>query len=381
MKKWLLIIISLLAFVLVLAGCATTSDTDKTAEAEGIAEKKQTVAPVSTSTSDLISSISSPSDAVSEPAGEPATSVAPVELKKKSIEDLFDETTNWPDNVHSLPVLMKPAEDSINWMTFYDMANADASAEELEEYLRDWWGEYGWTPEFYVACHNYYFIKASDLLDEAASDEDIQAVYACFDRCFASALRGAMQYPDRLDLWCGFIYAANMMGDYANAEQVCELIFDRLYVNGNKWYWTFNTPFYEEDDVERENEFTGIMHDYICEWLDSDIGLPYATPVSELLVKCFPENSVALNDLALCRIYSGNIEEAAEYLERAYAADPDDIVVIGNLAYAYEELGNLDAAAFFANLMIQSGDREYVDMGIQLLAEIYEMKADKADEQ
>ncbi len=368
MKKGIAAIGVLFVLALFVSGCATSSETGKEIEAEN--GEKQIVAPVSTTTSDLISSISVLPAASSEPAGEPETQVKPVELKKKSLEELFDETTNWPDNFNSVPLLMDGAQDSEVWTGFIDLANANASVKELEDYLRDWWGDYGWTPEFYAACHNYYLIKAAELLDKAASEDDIDEVYSCFDRCFQSTVRGGMQYPDRLDLWCGFIHTANMMGDYDDAQHVCMLVLNRLAINGNNWYWTCNQSFYGDDETAKENEFVGIIHDYYCEWIDAEDGLTYAYPVAEIVAQYFPENSIALNDLALCCIYSGEYEKAAGYLENAYEANPYDLIVIGNLAYVYAELGAYEDAGKYARLMIQSGDEEYVDMGIRLLAEI-----------
>lgn len=374
MKKGISAIGALLAIILLVAGCASSSDAGKDYESAEGGKEKVFVAPVSTPTSDLISSITSSPSSSSEPSGEPETQVKPVELKKKSIEELFDETTNWPDNFSNVPLLMSTAEDSETWFEFVELANSNASVTELEDYLRNWWGKYGWTPEFYAACHNYYLIKASELLENAASETEIDEVYSCFDRCFASTLRGGMQYPDRLDLWCGFIHSANMMGDYADAQQVCMLVLNRLALNGNNWYWTCNEPFYGDDVITRENEFVGIMHDYFCEWIDAEDGLSYAYSVSDVLAQCFPNNAIALNDVALCCIYGGELEKATGYLERAYESNPHDLIVIGNLAYAYVELGELDAAGNYARQMIQSGDEEYVDMGIRLLAEIYGME-------
>lgn len=375
MKRYFAVIFVLLSFLLLLAGCATIPDSQKEETAtEDIAEERPVVAPVTTSTAELISSIASSSpqvtEPVEEPVAEPETQIEPVEIQEKTLEELYDETVYWPDNSNSLPIIMNYADDVDYWNAFVEMANDGASVDELEDFLRDWWEMYGWTPEFYAACHNYYFIKASVLLDSASSEDDIQEVYACFDRCFASTLRGAMHYPDRLDLWCGFVHAANLIGDFSDAEQVCRLIFNRLYINGNNWYWTCNEPFYADDEEIKKSEFVGIMHDYISEWFEVEDGLQYAMPVSAALAESFPENAIALNDYAMCCIWNGEFEEAAGYLERAYASNLEDLVVVGNLAYAYSDMENFDAAAYYANLMIQSGDEEYVDMGIRLLAEI-----------
>lgn len=379
MKRYFAVIFVLLSSILLIAGCATTPGVqEEETVTEVTVEERPVVAPVTTSTAELISSIAASSVQVPEPveepaaelAAEPETPVEPVDVQEKTLEELYDETVWWPDNSNSLPVIMNYADDVDYWNAFVEMANDGASVDELEGFLHDWWEMYGWTPEFYAACHNYYFIKASVLLDSASSEEDIKEVYACFDRCFVSTLRGAMHYPDRLDLWCGFVHAANLIGDFSDAEQVCLLIFNRLFINGNNWYWTCNEPFYADDETERENEFVGIMHDYISTWLGDDDGLEYAFPVSEVLADTFPENAIALNDRAMCAVIKGELEDAAGYLERAYASNQEDLVVIGNLAYAYSDMENFDAASYYAKRMIQSGDAEYVDMGIRLLAEI-----------
>ncbi|MBQ0167080.1 MAG: tetratricopeptide repeat protein [Treponema sp.] len=346
--------------ILFFAGCATTSDS-------GDAGQNET--PVLSWNDASSKSSATPESPAPYSAEAPET---PKNLVKKGLDDLFDGTRHWPQNTASIPVTMNPAADTQYWDTFKVMVTGGSDIDEIEDYLLSWYGIYGWTPEFYAACHNFYFQKATVLLETATSEDDIQVVYENLDRCFASCFHGSMQYPERLDLWCGYIHAANMLGDYDNAESCIQAIFDRLEYNGNNWYWTYNEPFYGDDQEAHEREFVQIMHDYVIEFMNAGF-FDYSAYVSERLLTFFPENVIALNDAALTYLYAGELETARPYLERANAADPEDLIVLTNLAYVCEDLGDYDAALEYANMMIMSGEEDYVDRGIKLCAELNQL--------
>lgn len=346
MKKSLVIIMAFLAFILFFAGCASTSDSGNS--------ESQTVPQV---------------NAASVPA--PVSTVTPKQAKKKGIDALYDGVSEWPNNEMAISLPMQPAPDSALWEEFVALTRSGAPVEKLEAYLLDWYEDYGWTPDFYAACHNYFFSKASDLASSVASEDDVLVVYSYFDRLFEATMHGFLQCPDRLDLWCGYVHVANMLGCYDNAAEVCLGIMDRLAFNNNLWYWSCNEPFYHEEGEEvMAAEFVNIMHDYICEWLEQEEGLAYAIPVAEQLVAWFPENPVALNDLAISYLYNGNLEDARPVLERANALKPDDLIVLSNLAYTCEDLGDYDTALQYAEQLIMSGNPDYVSRGINLCAEI-----------
>lgn len=349
MKKSIALILALLVIALVFTGCATTSDAGEENE------------PVALSWNPEVKTDAPAPYTDSQPS-------SPKNAQKAGLDALFEGTSDWPVNAGSLPVVMKTAEDIQFWDAFKEMFQNDADIDDIEKYLLTWYGVYGWTPEFYAACHNFYFQKALILLGDAASEDDINVAYGCLDKCFDSCFHGAMQYPERLDLWCGYVHAAIMLGDYDNAENCINAIIDRLDFNGNNWYWTYNEPFYEGEE-ERETEFIQIMHDYVAEFLNYSV-LDHAYSVSSRLLDYFPDNTIILNDLALVYLYGGDLEAALPYLERAFMLNPDDLVVMTNLAYVYEDLGEYEASLELANMMILSGEEDYVDRGIVLSAEL-----------
>ena len=334
MKKCFLLFLTL-ALVLFFAGCATTSD----------AGESETPVPYSS-----------------------AAPESPKQKKNLTLDEIFDGTTKWPENTASLPVAMKPAEDAEYWDSFVEMIQNGSDINDIEQYMLTWYGSYGWTPEFYAACHNYYYQKALVLLPNAASEADINVVYENLDRCFDACYHGSMQYPDRLDLWCGFVHAAINLGDYESAEGCIQAIIDRLEYNVNNWYWTYNEPFYEGEEAH-EREFVQIMHDYVAEFLNDNV-LDYAYSVSSRVLEYFPDNTIVLNDVALSYLYSGDLEAACPYLEYAFELNPEDLVVMTNLAYVYEDLGRYEDSFELANMMIMSGEEDYVSRGIVLSAEL-----------
>lgn len=363
MKKSLILILGLLAVALVFTGCATASDT------EGVEES---VVPVTEPVQQH--SFTAPSEPAGPAIEAPETKITPKQAKTAGLDGIFASVKKWPENAWNAPETMAPAEDAQYWDDFVTLVGDNSPISEMETYLVTWYGKYGWTPEFYAACHNFYYAKASDTLSTATSEDDIQIVYDSFARCFDATYHGFMQYPDRLDLWCGYVRAALTLGDFDEALNCILAIFNRLDLNDNRWYWRYNEPFYLDDpESVRESEFVQIMHDYICEWLNNDSGLEYAQTVAGKLVEYFPQNPMALNDAALSCLYAGDLEAARPYLEKAVAADPSDMIVVTNLAYVCEDLGDYEASLKYADMMIRSGEEEYVDRGIRLCAEINQL--------
>lgn len=365
MKKFAISIMAILVLSLFFSGCATTSE----AEAGSQLFMEQT--PARAKGQQKAVEVKKVKPLPEEKASGPEVGVSQKEVRNKGIDVLFDETEGWPENIQNEAVPMNRAEDDLLWDGFIELAESGAPAEELEAYLIEWFADYGWTPEFYAACHNYFFIKSSDILNTAVTEEDIQKVYDYFDKCFAATLHGGMQYPDRLDLWCGYVHAANLLGFYESAAECCMTIFNRLEYNANNWYWTYSEPFYGDQALfVREDEFVGIMHDYICNWLEVENGLDYALPVAEKLVEYFPENPIGLNDAGYCRMLNGEVEKARGYFERAHDTAPDDMLIIQNLAYITKELGDYESSGKYADFLIHSEEPEYVDCGIRLMAEL-----------
>lgn len=344
MKKSILLILGLI-IVFAFTGCATTPDTETDKSPEQV--------------------LLSETDSVGSP--EPAISAD--EAPKKGLDALISSVTDWPENKDNPPVEMSIAEDSAMWDTFVDMVNGGRIPDDLERFLTEWYRMFGWTPDFYAGCHNYYFQKVFYMIENQVSEQDISIIFPVLENCFNITYHGFMQYPDRLDLWCGYVHASNMVGSYEEAAECCLWILNRLEYNDNKWYWTYNNPFYWDDEAARESEFIGIMHDYISEFLNEK-ALDCALPVSSRLVECFPDNAVVLNDMALCFIYNADLESALPYLEHAVEINPTDVIVMANLAYVYADLGEYEASLELANRLIQSGDPDSVTRGIELCAEL-----------
>ena len=66
--------------------------------------------------------------------------------------------------------------------------------------------------------------------------------------------------------------------------------------------------------------------------------------VAELLIKIFPKRPHGYNFMGALASYEGNWTEVKKWLLLALEQDPDDSLVIANLGYCYEKLGDTNSS-------------------------------------
>ena len=116
------------------------------------------------------------------------------------------------------------------------------------------------------------------------------------------------------------------------------------------------------------------MHGYIGNWLKekwlkekTEDSIKYAKELSVEFVKYYSKNPVAYNDAAISCIYSNDLKAAKEYFKSAYELDKSDMIILANLAYISEDLGETDDAKKYYKLLEQSTDEQYSNMAKQKL--------------
>lgn len=199
-------------------------------------------------------------------------------------------------------------------------------------------------------------------------NENGEEGYMCFitkyddemsNKAFEYIDKGISYNPKRLDMYFGKAHFYYLRKDYKNQYELLKKVFDLDKKNKSQWLWANNTP-----AKEASIDFEKTMHGYIGRWLKekSEDSIKYAKELSGEFVKYYPKNPVAYNDAAICCIYSNDLKSAKKYFKSAYELDKSDMIILANLAYISEDLGEKEDAKKYYKLLEQSTDEQYSSM-------------------
>ena len=162
---------------------------------------------------------------------------------------------------------------------------------------------------------------------------------------------------DRLDMYFGKIHVLNEVGDYKTASSTIQEVLKQSIINKNNWLWSKNEKI---DDGERV--LLDSLNDYYAEWINirNDQSLEALLNTSTLQVDLYKNNTYGYNFLAYYYILKDQKIKAIPLLLIAEKIDPNDLVVINNLARLYEDTGNKIEAAKYWDKIIMLGTPEQV---------------------
>ncbi|WP_304223041.1 hypothetical protein [Gracilinema caldarium] len=174
-------------------------------------------------------------------------------------------------------------------------------------------------------------------------------------------------YPERLDMHFGKTRFLASLKAYNEQRDYLLTLFTLGQKNGHQWKWSDGQSLDNGEQV-----FIEAIHDYIAEWMNSgnQVAFECSKPVSEALIAYFPHNPIGYNDCGLYYAISGDLKTAERYFLAGYKADPTDDILIGNLAYLYESIKDMENAQKFYTLMSKSADRNAAEYAKRKLSEL-----------
>lgn len=175
--------------------------------------------------------------------------------------------------------------------------------------------------------------------------------------------------PDRLDLRFGKAYMLGETRNYDRHIEEIKKVLQRNIENKEAWLWMENEP------VANVPEFlTESFHDYLSnlfyagnDYLDDVI------EVAELILVQYPNSVIHRSNIGAAYYTLGNYELAIENFKKANAVDPEDIVVLLNLAVIHGEMEKWDEAiAYYEKALIYGDeyDQEFAREQIELIRDI-----------
>ena len=242
--------------------------------------------------------------------------------------------------------------------------------------ISDWERLYPGDAELFSLRANYYFMDAvSDVItlsDEKPADgrgyyvmEDSlgNTQYMCSEvqtdsvrvGCAKAILAdGIAKYPDRIDLRLGKVTVHLKVGENTSAvKEVCSMV-EHSVLNDNKWLGTLDKPV-ETDGVSYMRD---CIQDYLSQLVDAE-DLVSAENMVDACVRFYPKDPVFLSDKGVMRFYAGDLKSALDWYLSAYSVSPGDMLVVNNIAYTYEKLGDKQNALKYYRILAASNDAEF----------------------
>ncbi|MDA9286506.1 tetratricopeptide repeat protein [Schleiferiaceae bacterium] len=176
---------------------------------------------------------------------------------------------------------------------------------------------------------------------------------------------GIAVYPNRLDMHFGYIHflgQAKLWEDFAGG---IEAVLAQDDSNNHSWLWSDNEQFNEPD-------FPSFFQDYqVTLFNEQDPSLfPYNIRISNAVLKYYPEDIPSITNLGVIAYYQEDLESATTHFQHALDLDPTDMIVVFNLAYMYETLGEVDKAIATYELALASEDPEASEQAKAIIAEL-----------
>ena len=247
--------------------------------------------------------------------------------------------------------------------------------ENVKTLLQEWEKENSSDPDLMTGWFNYY-------LNRNAKNENIMGYmhngqYGLYSKTIYDEddLKTAISYldkalknnPYRMDIYFGKIRSLLCAEKYSDASIAIAEFFKVYDKNKSNWYWTNNASF-KDNNWNIEDVVIECFNDY-CSMYDFYISSSHEAVKKALdeILKRFPKNVIFLNYLSYYYSSAKEYDKAIEILLSAYKIDPNDYIIIGNLASDYEKLENYKEAEKWYTIMSQMDSEDaksYASQGL-----------------
>lgn len=179
--------------------------------------------------------------------------------------------------------------------------------------------------------------------------------------------KGIIKYPNRLDMRFGKIYLLGLIEDYELFTMEIIQTIEYSTINKNIWTWTDNKP------VDNPKNFMlSSIQDYQVQLYDTqnDSLLSNMKRIAETILKYYPDHIESLSNLSIVLMFQKLYDEALEVLLKAENLNPEDYIVLNNIAQAYKLKGDKKNAIKYYKLTIKYGNeqaKQYSEDQIKML--------------
>ncbi len=245
--------------------------------------------------------------------------------------------------------------------------------ENVKSLLQEWEKESPSDPDLMTGWFNYYLNRKAEeksivgymhngqygiYSKTVYDDDDLKTAISYLDK----ALK---KNPYRMDIYFGKIRSLLSAEKYSDASIAIAEFFKVYDKNKLNWYWTNNESF-KNNNWDIEDFVIECFNDY-CSMYDFYVARDAAKKTLDEIIKRFPQNVIFLNYLSYYYSSSKEYNKAIEILLSAYKIDPNDYIIIGNLASNCEKIENYKEAEKWYTIMSKMDSEEaktYASQGL-----------------
>ncbi len=165
-------------------------------------------------------------------------------------------------------------------------------------------------------------------------------------------------FPNRLDRWIDKIKLLGESGQYEAYTATILALMDQNEQNKSVWQWKNNAKLTNTPDflLQYVDNFTVQLYN-----LEDESLHPYMDRIANRVLDSYPNHVPSLSNLAITALYRKDYETGISYLTKARSIAPTNTSVLGNLAYAYEQIGDPASAIECYETMVAHGDAQTQD--------------------
>lgn len=163
---------------------------------------------------------------------------------------------------------------------------------------------------------------------------------------------GIEKFPARLDMRFGKIYMLGKIYSYQKFTEELIALIDYSQKIDLKWLWKNSKP------VDEPAKFMlDAVQDYINElYKAGDNEVDNMKAIAETVLKYYPDNVENLSNLSITYLIKKDYSSALEPLLKAATIAPTDGIVLNNVAYCYDAMGDKTNAIKYYEFTKKYGD-------------------------
>lgn len=251
----------------------------------------------------------------------------------------------------------------------------DYNPNEIKKLLENWSKDNKNDVEYYIAAFNFYFRESQQEIVQLTKNEPEQNQEALIlidslgnksgymyshisssDSLFNISQKiidnGIKLFPDRLDLRFGKIHTLGRLEKFEKFTNEILLTIDHSIKIKHKWHWS-NDKILDDS----ENFLINAIQDYqnTLFQAESDDNLK---KVAKKMYDTFPNNLFVISSYGVTFLIEGKNKEALKLYLKAEKINPNDSIVLNNIALIYERLSDNENALKYYKKMIEVGDEK-----------------------
>lgn len=161
--------------------------------------------------------------------------------------------------------------------------------------------------------------------------------------------RGIAQNPARLDMRFGKIFLLGQVENWHQfTQEIIQTIAHSNQIN-HQWLWTFN-----QELEQPEAFFYDSLQDYQATLFETqeDALLVDVRKIAETVLKFNPNHAVSLSNIGTTYAYENENKKALDYFILAEKLEPNDVIILGNIAHIHSLLANAQQAITYYEKLI-----------------------------